>query len=90
MAYTRGNGEPGYFESNDSHMPSSSSQYNVEPRDNAPSRKRASSILQQPNNDNKMTSAPDRTEPSGTDVSPELIAAITERVKKERMFSPQG
>jgi hypothetical protein len=33
-----------------------------------------------------MTSALDRTESSGTDVSPELIAAITERVKKERMF----
>lgn len=73
----RGNGEPDYFGSNDPHMPTSSSQYNVEPRE--ASRQRASSILQQPN----MTSAPDRTEPSGTDVSPELIAAITERVKKE-------
>jgi hypothetical protein len=81
----RGNEEPGYFESNDSHMPGHSSQYNAEPRDNLPSRPRDSSFLRQ--SGDTMTAVPDRTESSGTDVSAELIAAITERVKKERTFN---
>jgi hypothetical protein len=81
----RGNPEPGYFEPADSHMPAGSShQYNIEPRDNLPSKHRTSSTLRQRPNADKMTTAPDRTEPSDHDVSPELVAVITERVKKER------
>lgn len=83
----RGSGEPDYFEPNDSDMPAFSSHYNAEPREGSSSKLRASSNLRQSNNINNMTAAPDRTESSGagTDVSPELIAAITERVKRERM-----
>lgn len=88
MAYEahsrQGRREPGYFESTDSHMHGYSSQYNVEPRENLNSSQRASSTLRQ-TNDN-MTSAPDHIELSGADVSPELIAEITERVKRERTF----
>lgn len=70
MAYTRSQREPGYFETDDS-------QYMAES-----SRQTASSNLRQSKHDN-MTSAPDRAEPSSPEVSPELIAAITERVKRE-------
>lgn len=79
----RGGADAGYFETNG---PTYSTQYNTEPREKPPSRYQNSSTSRQTTSDN-MTSAPDRAESSGTDVSPELIAAITERVKKERMFN---
>ena len=68
------NGDPGYFPSGYTNVPDSSTQFPAEPGASSTSR-------QQP----KM-SAPDRAGSIGADVSPELIAAITERVKKERML----
>lgn len=69
----------GYFESNGSAY---TNQYNVEPRDRTSARQQTFSSSR-PSYSSKMTSAPDRAESSGTDVSPELIAAITERIKRE-------
>lgn len=65
-------GEPDYFPSGYTNVPNSSTQFSADPRASSTSR-------QQP----KM-SAPDRAGSIGADVSPELVAAITERVKKER------
>jgi hypothetical protein len=76
-----GNGE-GYFDDS----PDYSTQRSAEPRDSSSARERSTSNARQrsfPINDN-MTSSPERAEPAGFDsVSPELIAEITERVKRE-------
>ncbi|KUJ18293.1 uncharacterized protein LY89DRAFT_45107 [Mollisia scopiformis] len=76
----RSNGGPaseGYFDD-------STSYYAAEPRDN-PSLRRADSSStprrSPPINNNRMASAPNPAAPDG--VSPDLIAAITEKVKKE-------
>ena len=83
----RDNGEPGYFDSNDSKVPDYSNQYPAEPRDNPSLRRRVSSNARQrtsPPIDEKMVPVPDRAEPSTFDgVSAELIAAITEKIKNE-------
>ena len=84
-------GEPGYFEPEDS-MPDYTKQYATEPRDNNPSsrqrdssnpRKRSSPPL-----NNKVTSSTGGEESLGPDgVSPELIATITEKIKKESQYT---
>lgn len=82
-----GIGEPGYFDD------SQTSDYSrsAEPRDIPSARDRSSSNARQrsfPIN-NGMTSSPERAEPAGYEaVSPELIAEITERVKREGMPTP--
>ncbi len=85
----RGNGDPGYFEP-DHAVPEYTNYYSSEPRDENPAyrRREAASNMQRrftpPPSDNTTTIS-DRTEPvSYEDVSPDLIATITERVKKER------
>src|SRR5579859_3335832 len=83
----RGNGEPSYFEPSDAASDYMSHHYSTEPRDYHPS---MSSRPRQPTSlpiNDRMTSAADRSDPAGQDgVSPELIAAITDKVKKERKF----
>lgn len=87
-----GRREPGYFDSNQS-VPQYTSSYSAEPRDSPSFRGTESSTARKrsspPIND-KMASGADRDELAGHAVSPELIAAITEKVKRERMcrFSP--
>lgn len=74
--------ETAYFEAQNTSVPDYSRQYTAEPRNtNSSAQKRTSSTAQQTS---KM-SVPERTESTSHDVSPELIAAITERVKKECM-----
>jgi hypothetical protein len=74
-------GEPGYFESNH-FVPEYTKYSTTEPRDN-PSLRRAESKRTSPIND-KMTSGADRDDLiSHAGVSEELIAAITEKVKRE-------
>jgi len=95
MAYdahgrSRGNEDPSHLESNGSNT-HDSSQYPTEPQDKPSMGRRASSNASPRTSspiDDKMASAPDRAEPLGHDgVSPELIAAITEKVKKESAYS---
>jgi hypothetical protein len=77
-------GEPGYFESNH-FVPEYTKYTTTEPRDN-PSLRRAESKRTSPIND-KMTSGANRDDLiSHAGVSEELIAAITEKVKKEGML----
>ena len=86
-----GRREPGYFDSNQS-VPQYTSSYSAEPRDSPSFRGTESSAARKrssPIND-KMASGADRDELAGHAVSPELIAAITERVKRERMCSFLG
>jgi hypothetical protein len=79
-AYGRVRGEPGLFPSTDSSLPTGP--FPAEPRDNYSSEYRVPSIPRQ-----ATMSVPDRTGPMGpTEVSPELLAAITEKVKKESML----
>jgi hypothetical protein len=81
-----GRREPGYFDSNQS-VPQYTSSYSAEPRDSPSFRGTESSAARKrssPIND-KMASGPDRDELAGHAVSPELIAAITEKVKREGM-----
>ena len=85
-AYGRPLQETVYLEPLNNSNPDYSRQYTTEPRNTYSSaQQRTSSTAQQAN---KM-SVPERTESSSHDVSPELIAAITERVKKERMLMPR-
>jgi hypothetical protein len=79
-----GRREPGYFDSNQS-VPQYTSSYSAEPRDSPSFRGTESSAARKrssPIND-KMASGADRDELAGHAVSPELIAAITEKVKRE-------
>jgi hypothetical protein len=81
-------GEPGYFDPNYSMPEYTKARYSPEPRDNPSLRRRESSNARQrssPPLAGKMPSAPDRVDSISPDaVSPELIAAITEKVKRER------
>jgi hypothetical protein len=81
-----GNGEPGYFD--DSQTSDYSRPAEAEPHGNSSAQDRSISNARQrsfPIND-RMATSPERAEPSGYDtVSPELIAEITERVKREGM-----
>lgn len=75
----RGTGQAGYFD--ESEIPEYLGQYGGEPRDKPSIRRRTSSSARQrtPPVSDRMTA-----EPSNYDgVSPDLIAAITEKVKKE-------
>jgi hypothetical protein len=74
----RGNGEPDYFEPGDSHRPKYST---ADPRDDPPQASSPTRRNPSPSQDSKMTSPHGRAD--FDDVSPELIAAITERVKRE-------
>jgi hypothetical protein len=81
-----GNGEPGYFSDNSMPDYTSSSYYSgSEARDDNPSMRRTSSYRKRasPSIPDRMTTAPEQAGPSYDGVSPELIAAITERVKRE-------
>jgi hypothetical protein len=86
-SYGRPSREPGYFD-DDKQTADYSTQRSAEPRDSSYARERSASNARQrsfPIND-KMTSSPERAESTGFDtVSPELIAEITERVKREGM-----
>jgi hypothetical protein len=83
----RGNGESGYFDPSDP-TPEYLRHYPIDPRDNLPSPRHGESSnprqrFSPPIND-RMTSASERPEPAGHEsVSPEVIAAITERIKRE-------
>jgi len=81
-AYGRPLHEPDYFNTQNNSSPVYSRQFTTEPRNSySSSQQRNSSTGPQAN---KM-SVSDRPDTNSHDVSPELIAAITERVKKERM-----
>jgi hypothetical protein len=79
-------GEPSYFESNQP-VPEYTNYYSTEPRDNPSLRRTESKHSSQPIND-KMASAADRDElmEGHAGVSPELIALLTEKVKRESML----
>jgi hypothetical protein len=81
-------GEPGYFDPNYAMPEYTKARYSPEPRENPSLRRRESSNARQrssPPLAGKMPSAPDRVDSISHDaVSPELIAAITEKVKRER------
>jgi len=72
----------GYFEADDSNreIPSYSARYPPGPRDDSFPRQTSRNPQQQQSSTNNMTTSLDY----GDGVSPELVAAITERVKKER------
>ena len=90
MAYdydAYGRRDPGYFDEPNQPDPEYTNYYSTEPRDNSrrkdspSSRKRSS-----PPANVKMASATDRDElPAHAGVSEELLAAITEKIKREGM-----
>ena len=84
-AYGRPLQAPAHLDAQNNSTPTYSHQYSDEPRNAQYSHQRASPTAPQTN---KM-SVPERSESTSQDVSPELIAAITERVKKERMLMPR-
>jgi len=85
-AYGRPLREADYINTQNHSEPLYSRQYTAEPRNTD------SSFHQQNSSSTKQAntmSVPERSESTSHDVSPELIAAITERVKKERMLLPR-
>lgn len=82
----RGNGgDPGYFEARDTFP-----EYNTAYSDsNHPSRRRDERQRASPLNHDRMTSSTDRFEGTGYDgVSPEVLAAITEKVTRDGELQP--
>jgi hypothetical protein len=83
----RGSAEPGFFENKDA-VPDYTSNYSPEPRDNPSMHRNESTTTRNrvsPSRTDRMTTSSRPIEPASHDgVSPELVAAITEKVKQER------